>query len=170
VLYQNTNGNMYNIPVYYGADAESSTTGFLRVGYIYDTPIDIETELAVGEAVANAETPEELAAAQKASDELYAGRYEIYGLWPYNYEVGDISVKNIYPLEDYYGLNLWPRLGNERGEMIVIDENLAINEIELPKGEYIYRFVVEDILGNEYRSADFDLAWDGENALFTAKS
>ena len=107
--------------------------------------------------------------------------YELNGFWDGYDEHTGLPGRNSYSLNEYKGekMTLF-RLAysNELKKVsahadvkeMIVTEDMKVTKEPLPKGEYLYRFVVRDVFGNRIDSGELKpVSWDGKNVSFPVK-
>ena len=104
--------------------------------------------------------------------------YELQGFWDGFNEHTGLPGRNIYSLSAYSGhqMTLYKlAYSNELGkvsehtpvEQITVTGDMAVSKKPLPKGWYLYRFVVRDVFGNRITSGSLlPVNWDGKNVSY----
>ena len=151
VTAENADYTLYEIPV----EFNDSSAGLI-VSYNYDKPLSLSS-MTEGEELS------------------YAGSYEIYGLDQNQHSA--LPSRNALPLSELIGYPIAPKLtvvtfpdGEENGTITLdameINNQIAIEETELPAGTYAFAFSVTDVFGKEQTSELASFTWDGQNAVF----
>ncbi len=152
----------------------------LRMAYVYDVPLD---HWLMQEPATDAAQPDQPADADAQAQEeaepvdMYAGHYELYGLWDGNDTVLDMPGRNIVDISALFGetIELTHELfdissGTEYGSMprskVTLSRTSAVEETPLPKGDYAYAFVITDVLGMEHMTELVPFTWNGKQAVF----
>ena len=104
--------------------------------------------------------------------------YELNGFWDGYDEHTGLPGRNICALSEYKGQKMTLfRLAysNELKKVsdhapvkdITVSEDMKVTKEPLPKGQYMYRFVIRDVFGNRIDSGDLmPVNWDGKNVSF----
>jgi hypothetical protein len=166
IVEENANYTLYNVPV-----QVAGTDLNLRVGYVFEHSM-VEmlenvaaslTETYSGSNKTEEELIEELMAIVNSTD-VYAGTYEVYGLWNNGNTALEMPGRDVaplssivgYPLEmmsAVYDLNANKETGTvSNGTVTVTEEGLTVEEMDLPDGTYAYMFAVKDALNREIDS------------------
>ena len=104
--------------------------------------------------------------------------FELKGLWDGYDEHTGLPGRNSYSLIEYkgakmtlyklpYSYELKKISAHTPVKDITVSEDMKVTKEPLPKGQYMYRFVVRDVFGNRIDSGDLmPVNWDGKNVSF----
>ena len=104
--------------------------------------------------------------------------YELSGFWDGYDEHTGLPGRNSYSLSEYKGekMTLFKLAYSSELKKVsahvpvkdmTVTEDLKVTKEPLPKGQYLYRFVVRDVFGNRINSGDlWPVDWDGQNVSF----
>lgn len=183
---------LYNIPFQIYDEYMMPYKFNFRMAYIYDVPLDQQPE---PEPAADAENSGAAESAEAAADEKpepdmtdeaaeqeptdpYAGHFELYGVWDGD-EASSVSLpsRNTRELTSYFGATInmlrdrvllpgYEDMGQEVGKPFELNEDCAIEQKPLPKGDYAFAFKVTDVFGKTQISEPIEVSWNGKTAAF----
>lgn len=104
--------------------------------------------------------------------------FELQGIWDGYDEHTGLPGRNINSLSEYkgskmslfklaYSSELKKVSAHTAVSEIIVSPDLKVTKEPLPKGQYMYRFVIRDVFGNRIDSGDFHpVNWDGKNVIY----